>query len=204
MLGGLAVRVAHFKRHLAARALVERQDHVIELVDRLAIDFEDVVSAFEARLLRGRSVHHPADAASDLVLAVSKDHHKYEDREEKVEQRSAQENEKPLPGRRLMKRAFGIFGLELGIAVFAQKLDVAAQRDRRNPPLRLAQLLGPKPGAESDRENLSLDPEKPRENVVTKLVDDDEGSQDDQEADDGEKHGEGLRGVNRIAGHKHT
>lgn len=133
-------------------------------------------------------MHDSTDARGDLLFAVDEHGHEHEDREQEVKKRPAEKDEKPFPRNLLMQRALGLGRRELGVTILAQELDVASQGDRRQAPLRLADLLAPKPGTKPHRKNLGLDLKEARENIVPKLVHDDQGAQDDQKANDGEEH----------------
>ncbi len=158
--------------------------------ERPAVERDDLVAIVEAGHGGGRSSRWRGQHGAQPVDAVDVERGVEEDRQQQVRNRSRGNNDESLPDRLPIERARKIaFGNRLALSRFAlvEKPNEAAQRNRRNRPLR---LIAPETAheerlAEADREAQHLHAEQPAREIVSELVERDQDADGHQECSNG-------------------
>ena len=150
----------------------------------LAADRLDLVARLEDRRARRQS---PARRRASIGFRACTPRHEHqpvgEDREQEIEGGAGQQHRDPLPDGALMERAVAFLGDD-GPFVLVEHLDVAAERDRRQPILNvIGRTAAPRQQrpAEADREAQHFEAEPPRHDEVAELVRGDQHADRDDE-----------------------
>ncbi len=190
--GQLADAAAHVERELAPVALgvgdVELDDAVaeqfvehgdgrlLERLDRLAADGLDDVVGAKPRLGRDAAGYDVLDIRLDALHAHEVDEPESGNREQEIRAGTGREHGDPSPDGAAVEGAVRLRGIDLALAL-VEHLDVAAERDRRDPVFDLIGVLAAPAQqwpAESDRKPEHLEAEPARNPEMAVLVDRDQ------------------------------
>ena len=152
-----------------------------EARDLVAVDARDAVARIElaVRRLAGDDLAH---GRGQELLDLEEDRRVERDREEEVHRRPREDDDDPLPERLRLEGAVPVLGQDrLALLALLEHLHEAAEGQEAHAVLGLlaadAQDLRP----EADREGEHLHAEDLREGEVPRLVDEDEGADEDDE-----------------------
>jgi len=175
-LDGERLACAHdAERELPVRVRLDDLLQIREALHGRAIDAGDLIARLQAGGRGGRARLDEADRRRELALRPEQEREEDDEREREVCEGSGRRDQPARERRGLDEAAPAIFRLGLLERVVAGELHVAAEREQREPHLRLAHPEAEDLGTEADGELLRLHAAPEADQQVAELVEEDDG-----------------------------